>query len=706
MKEIPMTTERREEGSQSEENLQFTEQRAEELFAQHQHHVFKSTDQLFIRLMLFQWLAAIVVALWISPKTWIGDSSQIHLHVWLALFLGGAITLFPVWLAFAYPGWAFTRHAIAVAQMLMSALLIHLTGGRLETHFHVFGSLVILSFYRDWRVLIPATIVVALDHFIRGIYWPQSVYGVLTASPWRSLEHAGWVLLEDAFLVIYCLRGVREMKEIAQRTAQLETTSQHDHLTGLPNRSLFMDRLQHAIRRSRRHEDSLCAVLFLDLDRFKVVNDSLGHMIGDQLLVTIARRLEKCARLSDTVARLGGDEFTILLEDIKDVRSATRIAERIQQELRLPLKLNGQEVFPTTSIGIALSAAHYERAEELLRDADAAMYRAKSSGKACYAVFDITMHNDALARLQLETALWQAVDNEEFRVHYQPIVALPDGHITGFEALVRWQHPERGLVPPGEFIPVAEETGLILSIGQWVLREACRQMSTWLEMDAFAALSNGRPDRVLTMSVNLSGKQLEQPDLIDQIDRILEETGLDPQHLNLEITESVLMSNADAVTTMLIQLRERGIQLGIDDFGTGYSSLSHLQRFPITDLKVDRSFVSRMETDHDSLEIVRTIVSMAHNLKLGVVAEGIETPEQWAQLQALGCETGQGYLFSKPVNSEVAESLMETGQRWWEKTATARPAQVVLPQVMFPISQVNGVTTGVNVMSDVEPWAP
>ena len=448
---------------------------------------------------------------------------------------------------------------------------------------------------------------------------------------------------------------VRDMSE----RKQVEILRQHafyDALTRLPNRALFMNRLEHAIKRLKRHKDYVFAVLFLDLDRFKVINDSLGHILGDQFLIAIANRLKAYLRPTDTAARLGGDEFTILLDSINDVSDAIKIAERIQQELALPIDLEGQEVFSTVSIGIALSATGYNQPEEILRDADMAMYRAKALGKARYEIFNTDMYATAMTRLQLETDLRRAIERQEFRVYYQPIVSLHNGKISGFEALVRWQHPERGLICPDSFIPVAEETGLIVSIGYWVLREACRQMQAWLVYRDAAS--------PLKISVNLSQKQFFQPDLIQQILQILRQTELDICSLDLEITESVIMENDQLATTTISKLRHLGIQLSIDDFGTGYSSLARLHRFPINVLKIDRSFVSGMGSDQGNLEITETIVTLAHKLGVNVTAEGVETAEQLAHLRELKCEYGQGHFFSHPLDSEAAEALIMTNPQW------------------------------------------
>lgn len=452
------------------------------------------------------------------------------------------------------------------------------------------------------------------------------------------------------------LSTLYDLTERKRMEEQLMHDALYDSLTGLPNRVLFMARLDQALRQAKQQKDYLFAILFLDLDRFKVVNDSVGHMVGDQLLIAIARKLERCLRSTDTVARLGGDEFTILLDAIEDIEDAISLAEQIHNELRLPFNLNGHEVFTTASIGIATGNLGYDRPEDLLRDADIAMYRAKERGPAHHDVFDQEMYARAKVRLQLETDLRQALRHREFQVHYQPITSLISGRITGFEALVRWQHPKLGLVSPAEFIPIAEETGLIVPLGAWILREACAKMQAWQTQ-----LSTKVP---LTISVNLSGKQLTEPDLIEQIDQIIEETGLDSGSLKLEITESILMDNATAATKMLWQLRARNIQLCLDDFGTGYSSLSYLHRFPVNTLKIDRSFVSRMSRNDENLEIVRVIVTLAHTLKMDVIAEGVETQEQLTLLKLLGCEQGQGYFFSKPLDSKAAEALIAQAPQW------------------------------------------
>ena len=422
------------------------------------------------------------------------------------------------------------------------------------------------------------------------------------------------------------------------------------------------------------------AVLFLDLDRFKNINDSLGHTHGDLLLVAFAERLERALRPVDTLARFGGDEFAILLSGMSDATDAVRVAQRISEELSQPFVLDKNSAFATSSIGIALSSTGYDRPEDILRDADTAMYRAKENGKARYEVFDQGMHARAVSRLQLESDLRRAVEEKQFCVYYQPIICLQTGRLSGFEALVRWNHPRRGLVSPADFIPAAEETGLIVPIGEWVLHEACKHIRKMqLEFPSHRSLS---------LSVNLSARQVAQPDLLDRIQEALVDSKLDPHCLKLEITESVVMENAEAAALMFKQLRALGVQLSIDDFGTGYSSLSYLHRFPLNYLKIDRSFVSRLTTDNDNA-IVRTISTLARNLGMEVIAEGIETEEQYQQLRMLGCEYGQGYLFSQPVGTEgVLRLLAQDAHR------DADP-QLALTAVaaLHPVGALNPVAT-------------
>lgn len=444
-------------------------------------------------------------------------------------------------------------------------------------------------------------------------------------------------------------QALRESKEKFRHAAF------HDSLTDLPNRNLFMETLKFALEKSQQNAKFKFAVLFLDINRFKTINDSLGHSIGNQLIIHIAKRLAGAAREKDLVAHFGGDEFAFLLNNITDVEDATRFAERIKDKISDPFTLSERQIFINFSAGIAIGKAEYVTAEEVLRDADIAMYQAKKNNKDCI-VFDPKMHIRAVTLHQLETDLRSAIERNELCMYYQPIICLNSMNLGGFESLVRWQHPQRGLIPPIEFIPVSEETGLIVPMTLWILRTSCQQMVEW---------QRKYPEyKDLVVSVNLSGKHFAQKDLVEQIKAIIIETEINPACLKLELTESAMMENAEKVILMLNQIKAVGIQLSIDDFGTGYSSLSYLHRFPINTLKVDRSFVSTMEDGSGNGEIVRTVIALAKTLKLDVVAEGIETIHQLHQLRVLGCEYGQGYLFSRPVPAADAENLLTDRSRW------------------------------------------
>ena len=488
-------------------------------------------------------------------------------------------------------------------------------------------------------------------------------------------KDGSWRVLESTASPICGPNGEAEglvvvNRDITQRKRaedMLAHNAFHDGLTNLANRTLLLDRLGRALAISRRHADFKFAVLFIDIDGFKVFNDSLGHFAGDALLIQIAKRLTACLRRADTisrpgqsenqeaafgdstVARPGGDEFAVLAQELRDPSDAVRMAERIQERLAAPFDLKGQEIVITASIGIAFSGSTSSEAPDVLRDAEIAMYRAKHNGKARCEVFDNAMHAGAVKRLQLETDLRKAVDLGEFRVYYQPIVALETEQIVGFEALTRWQRPE-GIVMPNDFIPLADETGIILSINRRLLPEACHQLRTWQEL--FPS------DPPLSLSVNISPKQFAQPDLASQIGQLIQQGGLDARCINLEITETIAMADAERSTALLSQLKALGVRLDIDDFGTGYSSLSRLRGFRVDTLKIDRIFISRMDTDAETHEIVRIIVMLAHHLGLDVVAEGVETQAQLSLLKDLGCERAQGYLFSKPVNQETILELL------------------------------------------------
>jgi diguanylate cyclase (GGDEF)-like protein len=446
---------------------------------------------------------------------------------------------------------------------------------------------------------------------------------------------------------------------VAQARIRTQLTARRaDPLTGLPNRVLFMERVHDLIARSRSAGAFEFAVFFLDVDRFKVVNDSLGHRAGDELLTGISRRLEQSLRATDTVARfdgectlarLGGDEFTVLLAGVRTVADARAIAERLVAAVSAPFELEGRQVVVSISLGVVMADPRYQRADDMVRDADTAMYRAKDRGKARCEIFDLSMLEAAEERLLVESDLRHAIERQEFQLHYQPIVMLSGEHLCGFEALVRWQHPHRGLVPPSEFIPVAEETGLIVPIGMWVLREACRQMRAW--DSEFPECAN------LIVNVNLSARQCLHPTLVRDVAQVLAETGLEARRLKLEITESLVLDSSDEVIEILKALRELGVQLGLDDFGMGYSALSYLQQLPVQTLKIDRSFVDGIDNPNN-LQIVRAIVSLAAGLSMDVTAEGIETVEQAARLKDLSCGFGQGYLFDRPLTHEAARDVL------------------------------------------------
>ena len=484
---------------------------------------------------------------------------------------------------------------------------------------------------------------------------------------WRTLESTASAIRNAKGQTDKLVIVNRDITERKRAEEMLAHNAFHDGLTNLPNRALFLDRLQHALTLSKRHSNYKFAVLLIDVDEFKIVNDSLGHSAGDELLIQMGQRLRDSVRRADmvsrprtsgvpdrpanddTLARLGGDEFAILLDDIRDPIEAVRVAERVQAELATPFVVNQQEIVISASIGIAASTSPHTQAEDLLRDADIAMYRAKRAGKARCEVSDPAMHASAVQWLSLETDLRKALDQGEFRVYYQPIVSLQTGKIAGFEALTRWQRPE-GLLSPIEFIAVAEEIGLIVPMNRQLLREACQHLRTW--QSEFPTIPP------LTMSVNMTSREFAQPDLASEIRKSLEQTGIDPGCLQLEIIETIAMGDAEKSGHVLAHLKALGVRLSIDDFGTGYSSLSRLRRIPVDTLKIDRAFISNMESDPENREIVRAIIMLAHNLGLKVVAEGTETEEQINLLKQLNCEMAQGYFFSRPADDQAMLKLL------------------------------------------------
>lgn len=508
------------------------------------------------------------------------------------------------------------------------------------------------------HLIVGALLIVMLGLAMPGFWMARRGAGLLGIVVFPALIFAGlgllgrlWIVVRDYERRLSTSSRLAARYEVERQSLEAQVTHKafHDPLTLLPNRALFLDRLQHALARAAREQSGL-AVLLLDLDRFKAINDTLGHAAGDGLLQAVALRLQSCIRPADTVARLGGDEFAILLEHVIDVSDTAHVAERVIARLSAPFYLPEHEVFTNTSIGIVLSTSAVADPSILMQDGKAALYRAKEQGKGRYEVFDTSMNVQTHQRLHLEGDLRRAIERGEFIVHYQPTINLATGKIEALEALVRWMHPERGLVPPLDFIPVAEETGLIHPIGRWVLEEACRQAHAWhLE----------QPDAgPWLISVNLSAKQFQQTDLIDEVVAVLGRTGLEPRLLQLEITESVIMDDAPTTMITLRALKDLGVRLAIDDFGTGYSSLSYLKRFPVDTLKVDKVFVDGLEHDPDDTAIVQAVVTLARALGLKVTAEGIESAAQLAQLRKLGCHLGQGYYFARPLAIDAVAPLL------------------------------------------------
>ena len=508
---------------------------------------------------------------------------------------------------------------------------------------------------RDWHLWLLSFLLIfvlgvgILSFMLPTAFWERG--GVLQA-PDRAFYGFSLLLI---LTLAYLHQKESKLRELRRKQweAKLVHTAFHDPLTDLPNRLLFLDRLGLCVSRTKRHQNYLFAVLYIDLDRFKMINDGMGHVVGDHLLVQVGRRLQSCLRVTDTVSRIGGDEFAVLMDDIKHFSDVTRAVERIRDQLLLPLKLDGHEVFTTASIGIALSSTGYQNAEDFLRDADTAMYRAKARGEGRHEVFDRSMHEQAVKLLKLETDLRRAIERRELRVHYQPIMSLHTGLMAGFEALVRWEHPEYGLLPPNEFIPVAEQSQLIIPVTQAVLQEACSQARIWR--------SQLPADFSFSISVNLPSKYLAKRDFLQEIRAVIERNELPPEYLRLEITESEIMEDPASISQSLLHLREFGVKVSIDDFGTGYSSLSYLANLPVHALKIDRAFVSKLDVDERNSAIVRSVVSLAHNLGLQVIAEGVETAHQLDYLKALKCQYGQGYLFSRPTDSAQAARFLSAG---------------------------------------------
>ncbi|HEX2104595.1 MAG TPA: EAL domain-containing protein [Solirubrobacteraceae bacterium] len=527
--------------------------------------------------------------------------------------------------------------AAALGLVTSSAILVHFWGGTIEAHFHFFVVIPVLALYQDWAPFMFALLYVVVHHGVLGAVDPGSVYNHpdAVAQPWRwALIHGGFVLGASAASLV-SWRGNEQLL--------------HEPLTGLPGRAVFLHSVHRALERLSRRRGTL-AVVFVDLDRFKLLNDTLGHAFGDALLVAAADRLRASVRRTDTVARLGGDEFAILCDRMSAEDDAFTVAARVKAALDAPFVIEGSNVVAGGSIGVAMTTSSSVAAESLIADADAAMYRAKSSPGEPFVVFDERMRREDAERLATETALRHSLERDELRLVYQPIMATA-GQVVGVEALLRWHHPERGVVPPAEFIPLAEESGLIVSIGRWVLREACREASTWTAC--------GPDGRAPYVSVNVSARQFAQPDFCAMVAEVLESTGLEPDRLGLEITETVLLEEAQSPLDTLSALKALGVRLLLDDFGTGYSSLAYLQRFPIDTLKVDRSFVAALGEDRQASGILSAVAELGEAVGMTVVAEGVETADELHQLTELGYHTLQGYYFSapRPVD-EIAPLLL------------------------------------------------
>ena len=622
---------------------------ARAIFEREHERICKRADKLIAFLMLLQWPGAIAASLLISAKTWDGGVSRIHPHVITAIVIGGLITILPVALAIFRPGRLYTRHLIAACQMLMSGLLIHISGGRIETHFHVFGSLAFLCFYLDWPVLITATLTTLADHLVMGYYDPVSIFGTMTASNGRMLEHVLWVVFCDSFLITSCVQSLRGLWVTSRREAEQDVLlhqAYHDVLTGLGNRLLIQQKLAELLSDTRARE-SRFALLSIDLDRFKEVNDTLGHQAGDALLNQVSTRLRGLIRKGDVLARMGGDEFALLLGDCQSVAVAENVAARVMECLRTPFDLGQHKVRVGASIGICLHPQEGQGAKDLFHHADLALYKVKNGGRNGFLVFDEQMRAETMLQMSLEHRLRTAVHEHLLQVFYQPIVDA-SGCVLGFEALLRWHDAVHGHVSPAQFIPIAERIGLIVSLGNWVLVQACTQAAAWRRAGM----------KLMKMSVNVSSAQLSHEKFVTVVLTTLKDAGLPAEILDLELTESVLIENHGQTHQTLELLRKFGVHLSIDDFGTGYSSLSYLRDLPVHTLKIDRAFVTDIEHSPEARLLIEGMIDMARSLRLRIVAEGVENRQQMEILTAAGCDQIQGFHISKAVPAEAAGRLM------------------------------------------------
>jgi diguanylate cyclase len=560
--------------------------------------------------------------------------------------------------------------AASFGLMTCSAVLVDLWGGITEAHFHFFVMIGVLTLYQDWTPFLVAIGFVVIHHGVGGMLDPKAVFG---DNPEAIKEPWLWACIHGGFVLAASVAHI-----VAWRTNENQLL--RDPLTELPSRVLYLNNLRLALERLGRGPTRGVAVLFLDLDRFKVINDSLGHGEGDELLVAVAERISHSLRRHETLARFGGDEFVILCEDIFDDEDAVAVAERVLKAFSLPFQLAHGETMAAASIGISVTSDPHQDPDDLIRDADAAMYRAKAAGGARVVLFDEVTRERALARLHNEKAIRKAIEREEFRVFFQPEVSIDNERIMGLEALVRWEHPERGLLGPGEFISLCEETGLIVPLGTWVLRDACRRAVVW---------QRSRPsDEPLMLRVNVSARQLAQDSLHDTVAGVIDETGIDPACLCLEVTESVLIEDPESSIRTLTQLKRLGVKIAIDDFGTGYSSLEYLRRLPVDCVKVDRSFVRGVPDNDEDVAIVNAVIELGHALKLSVTAEGVETAEQLGNLQTAGCDTAQGFLFYRPEPPEVVEKLFAVAVAPAEGVAPDAAVESPVP-VAVPVPAAN-----------------
>jgi diguanylate cyclase (GGDEF)-like protein len=616
-------------------------------------------DRQFAWLMLVQWAAAIAIALWIlwiSPHTGAGDANSHYLT--MAILYGGAITLLPFVLARIAPGRRLTRLTIAVMQMLMSSLLIHLTGGRIETHFHIFGSLAFLAFYLDWQVLLAASVTIAVDHLLRGMYLPYSIFGIDAAQPWRWLEHAGWIVFSDIFLLIASADRLRDLRILTARQIEHEDLLHHAHfdaLTGLPNRTHLSEKMAGLIHDSSAAGNGF-ACLYIDLDSFKEINDQIGHLSGDALLCAAAERIQSRLGADAFLARLGGDEFVALIpqpppqsdtQPVSPSRGPEEVARAILCSLLQPLNVHGNDVILGASIGVSRYPQDGEEEDELLLRSDRAMFNVKRAGGNDYLVHSPEMLAQSNERDNAERNLRRGLEEKEFRLLYQPIYHA-SGAMAGFEALIRWSDLLRGNIPPSHFIPLAEETGLIIQLGNFVLHEACKQATDWHSRGLL-------PGRI---AVNVSSLQLAREDFAEVTIRTLRQHYTPSETIELEVTETALVNDFALAERHLRQLHEFGIRISIDDFGTGYSSLGRLRQLTLDTLKIDRIFIDGVASSEADKTVVEHIIAMAHTLGMRVVAEGVETESQLQTLRSLACDELQGFFLARPLDQESAEALL------------------------------------------------